>query len=69
MALFTGEVSSLRKAFRETFGDKRDLRRLKQVVKQVIGCMTMGIDASPLFTEMIMVRSATPYERAWLRLL
>lgn len=56
MALFTGEIGSLRKAFHETFGEKRDLLKQKQIVKQVIGCMTMGIDASPLFTEMIMVR-------------
>jgi hypothetical protein len=55
MSLFNGEISSLRKAFHETFSDKRDLVKQKLIVKQVIGCMTMGIDASPLFTEMIMV--------------
>jgi hypothetical protein len=57
MSLFTGEITSLRRAFHETFSDKRDLAKQKSIVKQVIGCMTMGIDASPLFTEMIMVRS------------
>lgn len=57
MALFSGEIASLRRAFHETFGDKRDLAKQKSIVKQVIGCMTMGIDAAPLFTEMIMVRA------------
>lgn len=34
---------------------QRDPRRYLQVVQKVIACMTLGIDVSKLFSEMIMV--------------
>lgn len=36
---------------------QRDPRRYLQAVQKVIACMTLGIDVSKLFSEMIMVRS------------
>ena len=35
---------------------QRDPRRYLQAVQKVIACMTLGIDVSKLFSEMIMVR-------------
>ena len=36
---------------------QRDPRRYLQAVQKVIACMTLGIDVSKLFSEMIMVRA------------
>ena len=35
---------------------QRDPKRYLQAVQKVIACMTLGIDVSKLFSEMIMVR-------------
>lgn len=35
---------------------QKDPRRYLQAVQKVIACMTLGIDVSKLFSEMIMVR-------------
>ena len=35
---------------------QRDSKRYIQAVQKVIACMTLGIDVSKLFSEMIMVR-------------
>ena len=35
---------------------QRDPKRYLQTVQKVIACMTLGIDVSKLFSEMIMVR-------------
>ena len=51
---------------------QRDPRRHLQVVQKVIACMTLGIDVSKLFSEMIMVRDPmlinpfTTAVRSWL---
>ena len=36
---------------------QRDPRKYLQAVQKVIACMTLGIDVSKLFSEMIMVRT------------
>ena len=38
---------------------QKDPRRYLQAVQKVIACMTLGIDVSKLFSEMIMVSKAT----------
>jgi vesicle coat complex subunit len=37
---------------------EKDIRRKRDVVKKVIAYMTLGIDVSRLFTDMIMVSNA-----------
>jgi hypothetical protein len=34
---------------------ERDMNRKREVIKKVIACMTLGIDVSRLFSDMIMV--------------
>ena len=48
-----GEVNELRQALRSGLAE-RDLEKLKDSVKKVIGYMTLGIDMSRLFSEMVM---------------
>lgn len=36
---------------------QRDLKRKRDVIKKVIAYMTLGIDVSPLFSDMVMVRA------------
>lgn len=40
---------------------QRDPRRYLQTVQKVIACMTLGIDVSKLFSEMIMVRMSMKF--------
>lgn len=48
-----GEINELRSALRDPIIDK-DKRRKREVLRRVIGCMTMGIDVSKLFSDMIL---------------
>ena len=48
-----GEVNELRQLLR-TFSTERDKQRKRDIIKKVIGYMTLGIDVSRLFTEMIL---------------
>ena len=49
-----GEVDELRKQLRDPAIDK-DLKAKRNVMEKVVGYMTLGIDVSSLFTEMVMV--------------
>ncbi len=40
---------------------ERDMKRKRDVIKKVIAYMTLGIDVSRLFTDMIMVRPSCPF--------
>ena len=48
-----GEVNELRQLLR-TFGTERDKQRKRDIMKKVIAYMTLGIDVSRLFTEMML---------------
>ena len=48
-----GEVNELRQLLR-TFGTERDKQRKREIIKKVIAYMTLGIDVSRLFTEMML---------------
>ena len=48
-----GEVNELRQLLR-TFGVERDKQRKRDIMKKVIAYMTLGIDVSRLFTEMML---------------
>ena len=48
-----GEVNGLRQLLR-TFGTERDKQRKREIMKKVIAYMTLGIDVSRLFTEMML---------------
>ena len=48
-----GEVNELRQLLR-TFGTERDKQRKREIMKKVIAYMTLGIDVSRLFTEMML---------------
>jgi vesicle coat complex subunit len=48
-----GEVNELRQALRSGLAE-RDTEKLKDSIKKVIGYMTLGIDMSRLFSEMVM---------------
>jgi len=48
-----GEVNDLRQALRSGIAE-RDTEKLKDSIKKVIGYMTLGIDMSRLFSEMVM---------------
>lgn len=50
-----GEVNELKTSLRNPAID-RDPEKKREVVKRVIAYMTLGIDVSKLFSEMIMVR-------------
>ena len=48
-----GEVNELRQLLR-TFATERDKQRKRDIMKKVIAYMTLGIDVSRLFTEMML---------------
>jgi AP-4 complex subunit beta-1 len=48
-----GEISELRNLLRG-FGTERDVHRKRDIIKKVIAYMTLGIDVSRLFTEMML---------------
>jgi vesicle coat complex subunit len=48
-----GEVSELKQLLK-TLAVERDPKRKRDVIKKVIAYMTLGIDVSRLFTEMVM---------------
>eukprot|EP00804_Cyclotella_cryptica_P011817 CCRYP_015344-RA/>CCRYP_015344-RA protein AED:0.06 eAED:0.08 QI:0/0/0/1/1/1/2/0/731 len=48
-----GEVNELRQLLR-TFGTEKDRNRKRDIMKKVIAYMTLGIDVSRLFTEMML---------------
>ena len=50
-----GEVNELKASLRNPAID-RDPEKKREVIKRVIAYMTLGIDVSKLFSEMIMVR-------------
>ena len=52
-----GEVNELKQLLQSTFVGPLDPIRQRQVVQKVIAYMTLGIDVSPLISDMIMVRS------------
>ena len=52
-----GEVNELKASLRNPAID-RDPEKKREVIKRVIAYMTLGIDVSKLFSEMIMVRRA-----------
>lgn len=52
-----GEVNELKASLRNPAID-RDPEKKREVIKRVIAYMTLGIDVSKLFSEMIMVRLA-----------
>ena len=54
-----GEVNELKASLRNPSID-RDPEKKREVIKRVIAYMTLGIDVSKLFSEMIMVRLALP---------
>lgn len=49
-----GEVNELRNLLRG-FGTEKDMKRKREIIKKVIAYMTLGIDVSRLFTEMMLV--------------
>ena len=49
-----GEVNELRRLLRE-FATEKDKNRKREIIKKVIAYMTLGIDVSRLFTEMMLV--------------
>ncbi len=49
-----GEVNELRRLLRE-FATEKDKSRKREIIKKVIAYMTLGIDVSRLFTEMMLV--------------
>ena len=59
-----GEVNELKAQLRNPALD-REPEKKREVIKRVIAYMTLGIDVSKLFSEMIMVRLAA--RRRWLR--
>jgi AP-4 complex subunit beta-1 len=48
-----GEVNELKNLLRN-FGTERDPKRKREIIKKVIAYMTLGIDVSRLFSEMIL---------------
>lgn len=49
-----GEISELRRLLQE-FPLEKDLEQQYDTIKKVIGCMTLGIDLSPLFADMVKI--------------
>jgi len=49
-----GEINELRLALQETFAKRNELKQ-KAIVKKIIASMTLGMDVSPLFMDMVMV--------------
>ena len=58
-----GEVNELKTSLRNPSID-RDPEKKREVIKRVIAYMTLGIDVSKLFSEMIMVRRGLVRVRA-----
>ena len=54
-----GEVNELKQSLRNPSLD-RDPDKKREVIKRVIAYMTLGIDVSKLFSEMIMVGGSSP---------
>ena len=54
-----GEVNELRVQLRSATTEK-DPMKMRGVVQKVISYMTLGIDMSQLFTDMVMVCSSIP---------
>ena len=54
-----GEVNELKTQLRNP-SLARDPEKHREIIKRVIAYMTLGIDVSKLFSEMIMVRLALP---------
>lgn len=52
-----GEVNELKTSLRNPAID-RDPEKKREVIKRVIAYMTLGIDVSKLFSEMVMVSSS-----------
>ena len=50
-----GEVNEL-KLLLKNINVERDVKRKREIIKKVIAYMTLGIDVSRLFTDMIMVK-------------
>lgn len=50
-----GEVNELRQLLR-TVGMQRDLQKMRDALKKVVAYMTLGIDVSRLFGEVVLVR-------------
>ena len=50
-----GEVSELQKSLQSP-EVQRDARQYKKVIQKVIACMTLGMDLSSVFMDMIKVR-------------
>jgi AP-4 complex subunit beta-1 len=48
-----GEVNELKQLLK-SFNVERDVKRRREIIKKVIAYMTLGIDVSRLFTDMIM---------------
>ncbi|CAE7184522.1 BETAA-AD, partial [Symbiodinium pilosum] len=53
-----GEVHELRQLLRGASAD-RDQQKKRDAIKKVIAYMTLGIDVSPLFSEMVMASATT----------
>lgn len=49
-----GEVNELKQLLKN-INVERDMKRKREIIKKVIAYMTLGIDVSRLFTDMIMV--------------
>ena len=49
-----GEVNELRNLLRN-FSTQKDMKKKREIIKKVIAYMTLGIDVSRLFTEMMLV--------------
>ena len=60
-----GEVADLQRLL-QNIQVKRDRRKLKEVIKKVIAYLTLGVDVSRLFSEMVMAcQSAEVVIKKW----
>lgn len=50
-----GEINELRLMLQDTFAKRNEVKQ-RAAVKKVVACMTLGMDMSSLFSELIMVR-------------
>lgn len=53
------EVNDLKKLLQSTFVGTPDQLRQRKIVQRVVAYMTLGIDVSPLISDMIMVTQIT----------
>ena len=60
-----GEVNELKGLLQGTFVGPHDIARQRSVVQKVIAYMTLGIDVSPLISDMIMVIETHPHFLGW----